>query len=94
MNEQKFLSLLEDTYGSISEPQKCAVEFEGIDKKIVHYTSIDRTQNPPTLESLMVTYYVKDVGTENEEVLVSPSISNPIAVTGVKSACVAAAAKG
>jgi hypothetical protein len=86
MKESEFLTFLAVTYGGISEPQDCAVEFIGIAKRIVRCTKIDKTQKPPTLESWLITYYVKNVGEVTEETFISPSISNPIAVDGVKTA--------
>ena len=93
MKEQEFLNYLGETYGGVSTPQDCAVEFTGIAKRIVRCAKIDKAQKPPTLESCLLTYYVKDVGTATEEVCVSPSISNPDAVREVKATYEAAVAK-
>lgn len=93
MKEQDFLKFLGDTYAGVSEPVDCAVEFTGIVKRIVHCAKIDRTQKPPTLESCLVTYYIKDAGKAEEEVFVSPSISNPVIIADMKTPYEVATAK-
>jgi hypothetical protein len=83
MKEAAFLTFLTNTYGGVSVPQDCAEEFVGIAKKIVRCTKIDRTKKLPTLESWLLTYYVKNAREETEEIFVSPSISNFEAVKDV-----------
>lgn len=94
MNEQKFFDLLKENFGDISTPQDCALEFNGFTKKIIQFTKIDREPKPPTLENGMITYYVKNVGETDEEVFISPSLSEPFAVKSVETVYVDAVAKG